>query len=178
MLGKDSDHFAILINLQISSALKKHTGQGVQQRIDRTRLRDKQVAQEFREHVVLEMSKESGEASDMSRLQEALRSAAKAKLTISGRRNQSWYEAAKHQIEPTIVARNAAQLGYNQHSTTHTKDRLRDARREVKRAVKQATRSWLALQISHIHKMHLTPANAWAAVKSLRNGKSITKKLV
>ena len=66
---------------------------------------------------------------------------------------------------------------HSRHHTAETKQRLKEARKRVKWSVTAATRSWLALQISEIHGMKATPANAWAAIKRLRDGKSITKKL-
>ena len=71
------------------------------------------MAVQFRAHVVDGMSRDPGSISKSNQLQEALRSAAQATLTNSVRKSPGWYEAARHLIEPTIIARNAALAMYN-----------------------------------------------------------------
>ena len=178
LLGKESDHRGTALTLRIGRTLKKRNKQAEKpKRIDRNLLKIPAVADKFCAHVAKEMAKDVITVDDLGQLQEACRSAAESTILTSERKQPGWFQAAQQDIEPTIMARNAAQAMHSRHHTEATKQRLKEARKRVKWAVTAATRSWLALQISEIHGMKATPANAWAAIKRLRDGKSITKKL-
>ncbi len=138
--GKESDHTAVSISLRIGRSLKKRRVKGLQspKRMDHALLKVPETASRFRDHVVQEMAKHSGTDSDLQQLQDAMKSAAEATLASTERKQPGWFEAAKSQIEPVIMARNAAQAMYNETNTQEIKARLKTARKHVKRAVTAA----------------------------------------
>jgi hypothetical protein len=153
-------------------------------RVDRKLLRDPDTAQKFRSIVTMEISKpRDSKTSQLTHLHKAIKEAVQKTLTTSERRQPGWFQAAKASIEPTIKARNTAQAVYDSKATEENKANLKHARKANKRAVAMAEKSWYDKLIKDIEGMGksssaIHPAQCWAAITSLRDGKSITKPVV
>lgn len=177
--GKDSDHFAVSLRLRVRARLKSQRTVGPKPvRIDRALLKQPEKRVQFLSKVKVEMAKpRAAETNKVAQLQEALRVAGNATLAMKNRRQPGWYAAAADVLETTIAARNEAQAQHHEHDTEVTHQRLREARSNVKRAVRQAEDAWLQQQMEYIQGLDKTlhPAEAWKAITTLRNGKSVTK---
>jgi hypothetical protein len=180
--GKDSDHFAVRLTLDLRP-IKKTTKR--EPRIDRAALQDSTTRGLFLGKVKEEMAKDIP-FNPVAKLQHCLREAAAATLVTKTKRDKSWYKAAADVLEPLIAARNEANAVHrrteaNAGNTKLSHERLRTARRNVKRAARMAEESWVTKQMAIINDMGskiVHPQAAWKAINELRQGKSVTKKLV
>jgi hypothetical protein len=186
LLGQLSDHDPVRLKLAIGRQLKKQMQDRPhgQTRVDRAKLKDKETCDAFVQEVKDIYSADKTGVS-MTRLNAALDQAAKMHLTTAARRQPGWFEAAKDSLEPAVLARNEAQKMYNKNPTAPNKLKLQIKRKACKDAVGAAEKNWYdqVLTICNFDngfneggrpKSH---AQAWTAIKMLRQGKSVTKKL-
>jgi hypothetical protein len=197
--GKDSDHFAVFVELRIARNLKrKSPPMPPTIRIKRPRLFDRggplrkdsvscgPAADDFVTATGLMMTfvqqlpQPKHRASILQHFHMAMRAAAEDVLEDKDKRRPGWYEAAQSEIAPAISARNTAQFDFNRLRTALTHERLKLARKSVKRAVKRAEQCWLEKIITRIEGRGaiIHPADAWKAIRELRDGKLVTKKVV
>ncbi len=126
--GKNSDHYAMRLVLRLARKLidKHKFAKGpARKRIDRA---NPNIEAAFIDQVNVAMSTTHA-GIKLQHLEESIRTAAEKTLTTVNRRQPGWFEAAKAQIEPTIMANNSAQFAYHTAQTEATKARLKVARK-------------------------------------------------
>jgi exonuclease III len=187
--SKDSDHAAVRLRLAIGRNRKRKRvdeESSIKTRIDRGKLKIKEVREEFIHEVKAGFNHPDNIKGKnfLQRLVGSLTGAAKATLSTDARRQPGWYEAAKDIITPAILSRNAAQTIFSATpKAAKAKIKLKEARSLVKKVVRDAERTWYKDKIDGINMfgpksgtpMH--PGRAWEAIKSMRKGKSVTKKI-
>jgi hypothetical protein len=183
--GTDSDHFAVGLRLRVCKTLKKQrppVDGPPAVRIDRKFLRDEGRRQAFLDKVKANMARDSNGANKVQHAERALRDAGDATLATVERKQPSWWDAYRHELEYAINARNAAQECYSKTNTAQSKQQLKRLRKNVKRQVLAAQRAWLRAQMDRIDglangNLLRSPKDAWKAISELKCGKSMTKKL-
>jgi hypothetical protein len=183
MLGKDSDHRAVQLQLRVRRLKRKPCADAKAVRIDRALLRVEETRDEWLQGVKERVAKDRGDASSLQHLQQSMRDAAEEFLADSGRKQPGWFKAQESVLKPAILARNAAQVNDSRFHTSQTKQKLKRCRKEVNRLVLFAERAWLRAELTNVESLRdntglVTPKEAWAAIARLRGGKSVTKKLV
>jgi exonuclease III len=185
LLGQLSDHAPVRLTLAIGRQLKKQLPDRPKSRVDRAKLKDEETCAAFIQATkVLYAADKSGDVS-MRRLQAALFQAGEMTLTTTERRQAGWFEAAKKSLEPAVLARNEAQKLFNREPTQKHKRKLREKRRLCKAAVAAAEVKWYdrVMEICNFDTgfdeagRPKSVGQAWAAIKLLRGGKSVTKKV-
>jgi hypothetical protein len=190
--GKDSDHYPTRIKIAINCRLKKKPTPTKRTRIDRRLLKQQHIASDFIDAVKSHYNDDQSSKTAQIRLTLALQAAATKVLTTESRKQPGWYEEAASTIEPAIRKRNALQLQYTLLASKHgakkitkLKANLREARKQVKIEVRKAESAWLEGLVSDINcetglganGRPRYPSDIWGAIKKIRQGKSLTKKL-
>ena len=190
--GKDSDHYPIRITIAIACKFKHKPTSSTRTRIDRGLLKEPDIESNFIDIVKNYCNDDASSKTAQIRLTKALQAAASEVLTTESRKQPSWYEAAATKIEPAIRKRNALQAQYNAPSrrlnvnsaaSIKLREKLREARKEVKIEVRKAENAWLEGLVNDVNGDGFAkgrpqyPSDIWKAIVSIRQGKSVTKKL-
>jgi exonuclease III len=185
-LGQQSDHAPVRIKLALCRQLKVRRPDRPKTRIDRSLLKipEKRAAfcQAMKAKYAVPADKPGEPSTRMTRVVSALQAAAKETLTTSVRQQPGWYEAAKESIEPAVLERNKAQRVYTRDPTPINHKSLSIKRNECKAIIREADQAWLADVVASINTfneggMPQTATQAWAGIKKIRQGKSVTRRL-
>lgn len=178
LLGKDSDHCPIRLELKMGKNHNPNLHTKRNTRVDRRLLDQDHITKAFADAVKDHMKAKSEEKTSMKKFIRAMKYAEAEVLMTDQRRQPGWYKAGEEYIEPAIAKRNATQAAVNIDPTTENRTALRLARKQMKKHVVRATNEWLDDCVSRVNcDGDHRPDKIWKAVKEIRNGKSLTRKL-
>jgi hypothetical protein len=100
--GKNSDHFAVRLELELATYKKQAEPQ---KRIDRSALQNSSTRVLFLDAVKQNMARPMAELNPIAKLEQCLREAGEATLVSKTKRDKSWYAAQAHVLEPLITGR-------------------------------------------------------------------------
>ena len=179
--SKDSDHNAIRLIMKIRRSItKKQKENKIHTRIDRRMLQDPEIKSKFIKQVKSYYVNMKNTTNTNQKLTKSLQQAAKDTLTTESRKQPSWYQQEKDSLEPKIIKRNEAQQNYNNNPTKQNKITLRQTRADIKKATHTAKSKWYDSLFKEIQPKSrpANPREAWEAIGKLKEGKSMTKKVV
>jgi len=182
--GVDSDHRAIVMRMRIRRTIRRPP---VSVKIDLGKLRNKDVAREFRQRTKESLesfiSNFDGEltANEERRAFEdaILKAAADLLKADKGRKRMGWFTAFEAVLMAAINRRNEAQKRCNASwiPTEEDREELRAARKAVRRAVEDAREAWMMRLVDEINSREsaddqrpLNPKEVWQVIRALQKG--------
>jgi len=188
--GVDSDHRAIVMRKRIIRTIWRPRAPLV--RVDRNKLRDENVAKEFREkvqanraHLISEYGRALTADEERCALEEAMRATAMDVLKADkGRLRSGWFGAYEARLRSVIDKRDDVQKRYSAMwvPTAEIKAELREARKAVRRVVREAKESWALTLVSEINNREsaddrrpISPKEVWQVIRALQNGPRVVR---
>jgi hypothetical protein len=188
--GVGSDHRAIVMRKRIIRTIWRPRAPLV--RVDRNKLRDENVAKEFRDkvqanraHLISEYGRALTADEERCALEEAMRATAMDVLKADkGRLRSGWFGAHEAKLRSVIDKRDDRQKRYSAMwvPTAEIKAELKEARKAVRRVVREAKKSWALTLVSEINNREsaddrrpISPKEVWQVIRALQKGPRVVR---
>ena len=154
--GVNTDHKAVAMDFRVCTSMKSHNRDGEEKplRIDRSKLQDGEIVEQFQEAFRGAFEVRQGDGNHAYEpVLKALKSASEV-LTTDEKPEPGWFSASGDLMRLAIEKRDQRQQEYNEHPTAPKKASLKKARREVKIAKRTAINRWHEHVLDRVHALN------------------------
>ena len=154
--GVNTDHKAVAMDFRVCTSMMRHNRDGEEKplRIDRSKLQDGEIVEQFQEAFRGAFEVRQGDGNHAYEpVLKALKSASEV-LTTDEKPEPGWFSASGDLMRLAIEKRDQRQQEYNEHPTAPKKASLKKARREVKIAKRTAINRWHEHVLDRVHALN------------------------
>ena len=154
--GVNTDHKAVAMDFRVCTSMMRHNRDGEEKplRIDRSKLQDGEIVEQFQEAFRGAFEVRQGDGNHAYEpVLKALKSASEV-LTTDEKPEPGWFSASGDLMSLAIEKRDQRQQEYNEHPTAPKKASLKKARREVKIAKRTAINRWHEHVLDRVHALN------------------------